>query len=154
MTETKTSKKMHAYKWPSPRALHTSEYLQRSCRKFQAFFSGIEGIPCPSPLWRMISSWLFSNMEYKSYIGWKTMLDPLVAILGQCWQIFINTPYMESLETLPTFSFWIVDFLGHTVCGGPPNSWKRFMFFGTVLPPPSNPRPAKTVPIKMDFKHA
>lgn len=87
----------------------------------------------------------FSNMEYKSYIGWKTMLDPLVAILGQWWQLFINTPYMESLETLPTFSFWIVDFLGHTVCGGPPNSWKGSCFSVPSCPPPSNPRPAKTV---------
>lgn len=132
MTETKTSKKMHAYKWPSPRALHTSEYLQRSCRKFQAFFSGIEGIPCPSPLWRMISSWLFPFQTWN-------ISPTLVAILGQCWQIFINTPYMESLETLPTFSFRIVDFLGHTVCGGPPNSWKGSCFSVPSCPPPQIP---------------
>lgn len=101
----------------------------------------------------------FSNMEYKSYIGWKTMLDPLVAILGQCWQLFINTPYMESVETLPTSSFWVVDFLGQ-ICKpvqyveGPQTHEKVHVFRFRPAPPPSNPRPAKTVPIKMDFKHA
>lgn len=83
-------------------------------QEIPSLFSGDRRDPLPKSaleddIFRALS---FSNMEDKSYIGWKTMLDPLVVILGQCWQIFINTPYIESPETLPTSSFWIVDFLG------------------------------------------